>query len=91
MLEFDGQPIDPAIVLAQPMKPGQNMDLAQMVCSPGESQHASPFESTSLWGHSSGRCDSACNRLDDSSPHQYTLTRVCPNPTPFLHSLNPRK
>ncbi|XP_067089973.1 caprin-1b isoform X2 [Osmerus mordax] len=34
MLEFDGQPIDPAIVSAQPMKPGQNMDLAQMVCSP---------------------------------------------------------
>ncbi|KAK2917693.1 caprin-1b isoform X1 [Channa argus] len=32
MLEFDGQPIDPAIVSAQPMKPAQNMDLPQMVC-----------------------------------------------------------
>lgn len=36
MLEFDGQPIDPAIVSAQPMKPAQNMDLPQMVCPPGE-------------------------------------------------------
>ncbi|XP_037307944.2 caprin-1b isoform X1 [Pungitius pungitius] len=34
MLEFDGQPIDPAIVSAQPMKPAQNMDLPQMVCLP---------------------------------------------------------
>uniref|UniRef100_A0A7N8YR50 Cell cycle associated protein 1b n=1 Tax=Mastacembelus armatus TaxID=205130 RepID=A0A7N8YR50_9TELE len=31
MLEFDGQPIDPAIVSVQPMKPAQNMDLPQMV------------------------------------------------------------
>ncbi|CAK6961592.1 caprin-1b isoform X2 [Scomber scombrus] len=34
MIEFDGQPIDPAIVSAQPMKPAQNMDLPQMVCPP---------------------------------------------------------
>lgn len=34
MLEFDGQPIDPAIVSAQPMKPAQNMDMPQMVCPP---------------------------------------------------------
>uniref|UniRef100_A0AAQ6ARJ6 Cell cycle associated protein 1b n=1 Tax=Amphiprion ocellaris TaxID=80972 RepID=A0AAQ6ARJ6_AMPOC len=34
MLEFDGQAIDPAIVSAQPMKPAQNMDVPQMVCSP---------------------------------------------------------
>nr|XP_020465583.1 caprin-1-like [Monopterus albus] len=34
MLEFDGQPIDPAIVSAQPMKPAQSMDLPQMVCPP---------------------------------------------------------
>ncbi|KAM9854664.1 caprin-1b isoform 2-T2 [Aulostomus maculatus] len=34
MLEFDGQPIDPAIVSAQPMKPTQTMDLPQMVCPP---------------------------------------------------------
>lgn len=30
MLEFDGQPLDPAIVSAQPMKS------AQMVCGPGK-------------------------------------------------------
>lgn len=30
MLEFDGQPLDPAIVSAQPMK------TAQMVCAPGK-------------------------------------------------------
>lgn len=35
MLEFDGQPIDPAIVSAQPMKPAQNIDLPQIVCPPG--------------------------------------------------------
>ncbi|MEQ2175814.1 Caprin-1 [Goodea atripinnis] len=35
MLEFDGQPIDPAIVSAQPMKPAQTMDVSQMVCPPG--------------------------------------------------------
>ncbi|XP_034032149.1 caprin-1b isoform X2 [Thalassophryne amazonica] len=34
MLEFDGQPIDPAIVSAQPMKPTQNIELPQMVCPP---------------------------------------------------------
>ncbi|XP_047209994.1 caprin-1b isoform X2 [Girardinichthys multiradiatus] len=34
MLEFDGQPIDPAIVSAQPMKPAQTMDVSQMVCPP---------------------------------------------------------
>lgn len=36
MLEFDGQPIDPAIVSAQPMKPAQSMDLPQMVCPSGK-------------------------------------------------------
>ncbi|XP_061678944.1 caprin-1b isoform X3 [Syngnathoides biaculeatus] len=34
MLEFDGQPIDPAIVSAQPMKPGQSLELPQIMCSP---------------------------------------------------------
>uniref|UniRef100_H3CVH1 Cell cycle associated protein 1a n=1 Tax=Tetraodon nigroviridis TaxID=99883 RepID=H3CVH1_TETNG len=32
MLEFDGQALDPAIVSAQPMKPGQTVDLQQMGC-----------------------------------------------------------
>lgn len=32
MLEFDGQALDPAIVLAQPMKPAQSVDLQQMSC-----------------------------------------------------------
>uniref|UniRef100_A0A3P9IYF0 Cell cycle associated protein 1b n=1 Tax=Oryzias latipes TaxID=8090 RepID=A0A3P9IYF0_ORYLA len=34
MLEYDGQPIDPAIVSAQPMKPAQNMEAPLMVCPP---------------------------------------------------------
>ncbi|XP_077451510.1 caprin-1b [Stigmatopora argus] len=34
MLEFDGQPIDPAIVSAQPMKPGQSINLPQYMCPP---------------------------------------------------------
>ncbi|XP_075877926.1 caprin-1a isoform X2 [Nelusetta ayraudi] len=33
MLEFDGQALDPAIVSAQPMKPGQTVDLQQMGCA----------------------------------------------------------
>lgn len=34
MLDFDNQPIDPAIVSAQPMNPAQSLDLPQMVCQP---------------------------------------------------------
>uniref|UniRef100_A0A8C7FNW9 Cell cycle associated protein 1a n=1 Tax=Oncorhynchus kisutch TaxID=8019 RepID=A0A8C7FNW9_ONCKI len=35
MLEFDGHALDPAIVLAQPMKPAQSVDLQQMgKCKP---------------------------------------------------------
>jgi len=37
MLEFEGPPLDPAIVSAQPMKPPQIVDLPQMVCPPGTS------------------------------------------------------
>lgn len=36
MLEFDGQALDPAIVLAQPMKPGLSMDMPSMLCQPGK-------------------------------------------------------
>lgn len=36
MLEFDGQALDPAIVSAQPMKPGQTVDLQQMGCPTSE-------------------------------------------------------
>ncbi|XP_051512318.1 caprin-1-like [Myxocyprinus asiaticus] len=32
MLDFDGQSLDPAIVSAQPMKPGASMDVPSMVC-----------------------------------------------------------
>lgn len=32
MLEFDGQVLDPAIVSAQPMKPGHTVDLQQIGC-----------------------------------------------------------
>ncbi|XP_064837270.1 caprin-1-like isoform X2 [Oncorhynchus masou masou] len=40
MLEFDGHALDPAIVLAQPMKPAQSVDLQHMVHS--ESRLAQP-------------------------------------------------
>uniref|UniRef100_H2V528 Cell cycle associated protein 1a n=1 Tax=Takifugu rubripes TaxID=31033 RepID=H2V528_TAKRU len=36
MLEFDGQALDPAIVSAQPMKPGQTVDLQQLGCPTSE-------------------------------------------------------
>ncbi|XP_076842118.1 caprin-1b [Brachyhypopomus gauderio] len=32
MLEFDAQPLDPAIVSAQPMKPSKTMEMSQMIC-----------------------------------------------------------
>ncbi|XP_071975185.1 caprin-1 isoform X3 [Engystomops pustulosus] len=38
MLDFDNQPIDPAIVSAQPMNPVQSLDLPQMVCQPVHSE-----------------------------------------------------
>ncbi|XP_034535967.1 caprin-1a isoform X1 [Notolabrus celidotus] len=38
VLEFDGQALDPAIVSAQPMKPGQTVDLQQLVCPPSLSE-----------------------------------------------------
>ncbi|XP_058502266.1 caprin-1b isoform X1 [Solea solea] len=38
MLEFDGQPVDPAIVSAQPMNPAQSIDLTQMVCPPVQAE-----------------------------------------------------
>ncbi|KAG9267166.1 caprin-1 isoform X1 [Astyanax mexicanus] len=40
MLEFDGQPLDPAIVSAQPMKS------AQMVCAPAHTENRLPQHST---------------------------------------------
>uniref|UniRef100_A0A4W5KNH1 Cell cycle associated protein 1a n=1 Tax=Hucho hucho TaxID=62062 RepID=A0A4W5KNH1_9TELE len=47
MLEFDGHALDPAIVLAQPMKPAQSVDLQQMVHSQSRlSQPSSVPEST---------------------------------------------
>uniref|UniRef100_A0A8C5BZN6 Cell cycle associated protein 1b n=1 Tax=Gadus morhua TaxID=8049 RepID=A0A8C5BZN6_GADMO len=42
MLEFEGPPLDPAIVSAQPMKPPQIVDMPQMVCPPGTVPIVSP-------------------------------------------------
>ncbi|XP_016301303.1 caprin-1-like isoform X3 [Sinocyclocheilus anshuiensis] len=44
MLDFDGQSLDPAIVLAQPMKPVPIMEMPPMVCQPvhPESRLAQP-------------------------------------------------
>lgn len=41
MLEFDGQALDPAIVSAQPMKPGQTVDLQQLGCPASERRSVS--------------------------------------------------
>ncbi|XP_071762508.1 caprin-1a isoform X1 [Centroberyx gerrardi] len=46
MLEFDGQALDPAIVSAQPMKPGQTVDLQQMACASAHSDSRLPQTST---------------------------------------------
>lgn len=43
MLEFDGQALDPAIVSAQPMKPGQTVDLQQMGCPASELRSVFPL------------------------------------------------
>uniref|UniRef100_F7CJ15 Cell cycle associated protein 1 n=2 Tax=Ornithorhynchus anatinus TaxID=9258 RepID=F7CJ15_ORNAN len=44
MLDFENQTLDPAIVSAQPMNPGQTMDMPQLVCPPvhTESRLAQP-------------------------------------------------
>ncbi|CAK6969769.1 caprin-1a isoform X2 [Scomber scombrus] len=42
MLEFDGQALDPAIVSAQPMKPGQTVDLQQLGCASSHSESRLP-------------------------------------------------
>uniref|UniRef100_A0A4W4FCT3 Caprin-1 dimerization domain-containing protein n=1 Tax=Electrophorus electricus TaxID=8005 RepID=A0A4W4FCT3_ELEEL len=42
MLEFDAQPIDPAIVSAQPMKPTKSMEMPQMVFHPESCLAPSP-------------------------------------------------
>ncbi|KAM7015063.1 caprin-1a isoform 2-T2 [Tautogolabrus adspersus] len=46
VLEFDGQALDPAIVSAQPMKPGQTVDLQQLGCPPTLSESRLPQTST---------------------------------------------
>lgn len=43
MLEFDGQALDPAIVSAQPMKPGQTVDLQQIGCPASELRSVSHY------------------------------------------------
>lgn len=43
MLEFDGQALDPAIVSAQPMKPGQTVDLQQLGCPASERRSVSHY------------------------------------------------
>ncbi|XP_068198664.1 caprin-1a isoform X2 [Antennarius striatus] len=42
MLDFDGQVLDPAIVSAQPMKPGQTVDLQQLGCPSALSESRLP-------------------------------------------------
>ncbi|XP_037615665.1 caprin-1a isoform X4 [Sebastes umbrosus] len=42
ILEFDGQALDPAIVSAQPMKPGQTVDLQQLGCPSTHSESRLP-------------------------------------------------
>ncbi|KAM8939836.1 caprin-1 isoform 2-T2 [Pelodytes ibericus] len=68
MLEFENQAIDPAIVSAQPMNPGQNMDLPQMVCPP---VHSEPRLSQS--NHVS---DSTQVSLISSTTESYTGTQI---------------
>ncbi|XP_012694580.1 caprin-1b isoform X1 [Clupea harengus] len=48
MLEFEGPPIDPAIVSAQPMEPARNMDMPPMICPPGPPSLAAVHPDTRL-------------------------------------------
>ncbi|XP_077568979.1 caprin-1-like isoform X3 [Stigmatopora nigra] len=45
VLDFDGQPMDPAIVAAQPMKPVHTVDLQQIVCAPSHTESRLPLMS----------------------------------------------
>ncbi len=49
MLDFDGQSLDPAIVLAQPMKQVPSMEMPPMVCQPGMLIVPPHGHSVSLW------------------------------------------
>lgn len=49
MLDFDGQSLDPAIVLAQPMKLVPSMEMPPMVCQPGMLIVPPHGRSVSLW------------------------------------------
>uniref|UniRef100_A0A665UF04 Cell cycle associated protein 1b n=1 Tax=Echeneis naucrates TaxID=173247 RepID=A0A665UF04_ECHNA len=74
MLEFDGQPIDPAIVSAQPMKPAQNMDLPQMVCPPG--------------GFCNSKLNTDVPIVSPTPPPMYQTSHT-PDPRPSTESIDP--
>lgn len=82
MLEFDGPPIDPAIISAQPMKPAANMELPQMVCPPGR------FPPRRLLREAVGGEGCLANHQNSS---QFTLSPGYRNPPLFLSSLSPHK
>lgn len=71
MLEFDGQPLDPAIVSAQPMKS------AQMVCVPGKdgNLHIYPKRSCTIESHF------------PLAKHFYKTVQVLEMHTPIAHFL----
>ncbi|XP_068598011.1 caprin-1a [Brachionichthys hirsutus] len=73
MLDYDGQVLDPAIVSAQPMKPGQTVDLQQIGCPSAPSESRLPTS-----GVASGR--------RESSP---ALMSLSSEPSPALCSLSP--
>lgn len=83
MLEFDGQPMDPAIVSAQPMKPAQSMDVPQMVCPPGmfdDIERSCTIE-----------CGNSSCVLLKVQLLQFTPSPGQHNPTLFQCSLSPHK
>ena len=99
MLEFEGPPLDPAIVSAQPMKPLQIVDMPQMVCPPGTSLWPDPGVDAMMQYplcvlHR--RLMSVCH-WDEALGvlmlflFQFAQSPASHNPTPFLFNLSPRK
>lgn len=82
MLEFDGQALDPAIVSAQPMKPGQTVDLQQMGCPTSElhSVSYSPHQILSTIKHWMQNANLLCATGGAAQAGSWT---------PFVHMLLP--
>ncbi|XP_013884655.1 caprin-1b isoform X2 [Austrofundulus limnaeus] len=84
MLDFDGTPIDPAIVSAQPMKPAPTIDVPRLVCSPGHPDPR-PIQSNSV----PVQPEPTQVPIVSPTPPQMYQTSHTPDPRPPTESIDP--